>query len=513
MNRKQAGVFAVGVLAVAVAIVTAGGFFGLSAPPPTDDRAAVAPAGTSSPGVGSNAGDAAASAAKRTPKTGQQAEGPYKPGNETAANGADAGRAAAGAGAGGSAATVPADLAQQSAPATEGSATTSTPGSGGSAPVAAGPTDRTASRPVVPTFDLLRVEPDGSTVIAGHAAPGSTVQVVGKDGNDPLLTTEADDTGGFVAVFDRPLAPGNYELRLKSIGKDKSVRYSEEVATVSVPRDGKGSDLLAMVSKPGEASRIFTAPQADAATAKAEAAAPKDMSKVASVKPTGEDATAAPGGGSGATLQSQQVRAKIHVDAVEIEGDRMYVAGAAPRGSVVRVYADDKLVGESRATSEGRFVVNGKTSLGAGRHTVRADLIDRSTGKVTMRATVPFDRPSGGDFSAISPQMAGKAPGAGSGLAAPSGSGGPATVVQPALTNSQNFVIIRRGDTLWQISRRTYGRGIRYTTIYLANSDQISNPNLILPGQVFDVPGKPEKSVDQAIELHRELLLKERRGQ
>ena len=364
----------------------------------------------------------------------------------------------------------------------------------------------------MPTFDLLRVEPDGSTVIAGHAAPGSTVQVVGKDGNDPLLTTEADNTGGFVAVFDKPLAPGNYELRLKAVGKDKSVRYSEEVATVSVPKDGKGSDLLAMVSKPGEASRIFTAPQADATTARAEEAAPKDMSKVASVKPAGEDATAAPG----ATPQSQQARAKIHVDAVEIEGDRMYVAGAAPRGSIVRVYADDKLLGESRATSEGRFVVNGQTSLGAGRHTVRADLVDRSTGEVTMRAAVPFDRPSGGNFSAISPRMAGKAPGAGSGPAstsASSGSGGPATVVQPALTNSQNFVIIRRGDTLWQISRRTYGRGIRYTTIYLANSDQISNPNLILPGQVFDVPGKPEKSVDQAIELHRELLLKESRGQ
>ena len=48
--------------------------------------------------------------------------------------------------------------------------------------------------------------------------------------------------------------------------------------------------------------------------------------------------------------------------------------------------------------------------------------------------------------------------------------------------------IIRRGDNLWTIARRVYGAGIRYTTIYEANNGQISNPNRIFPGQVFDLP-------------------------
>ncbi|HHZ07750.1 MAG TPA: peptigoglycan-binding protein LysM, partial [Rhizobiales bacterium] len=38
--------------------------------------------------------------------------------------------------------------------------------------------------------------------------------------------------------------------------------------------------------------------------------------------------------------------------------------------------------------------------------------------------------------------------------------------------------------------RRVYGRGVRYTTIYLANRDQISDPNRIWPGQIFSVPEK-----------------------
>jgi nucleoid-associated protein YgaU len=58
----------------------------------------------------------------------------------------------------------------------------------------------------------------------------------------------------------------------------------------------------------------------------------------------------------------------------------------------------------------------------------------------------------------------------------------------PRLERSDASVIIRRGDTLWRISRRVYGMGVRYSTIYLANQDQIKNPDRIWPGQVFAMP-------------------------
>ena len=63
-------------------------------------------------------------------------------------------------------------------------------------------------------------------------------------------------------------------------------------------------------------------------------------------------------------------------------------------------------------------------------------------------------------------------------------------VLAPKLESAEGAVIIRRGDTLWRISRRVYGRGVRYTTIYLANQNQIRDPDRIWPGQVFDVPDK-----------------------
>jgi nucleoid-associated protein YgaU len=49
---------------------------------------------------------------------------------------------------------------------------------------------------------------------------------------------------------------------------------------------------------------------------------------------------------------------------------------------------------------------------------------------------------------------------------------------------------VTRGDSLWRISRRHLGKGMRYTVIYEANSSQIRNPNLIYAGQVLVVPQK-----------------------
>ena len=57
-------------------------------------------------------------------------------------------------------------------------------------------------------------------------------------------------------------------------------------------------------------------------------------------------------------------------------------------------------------------------------------------------------------------------------------------------------VIVQPGNSLWRISRRLYGRGLLYTVIYEANRDQIRDPDLIYPGQVFATPTVPEP-VDQ----------------
>jgi nucleoid-associated protein YgaU len=101
---------------------------------------------------------------------------------------------------------------------------------------------------------------------------------------------------------------------------------------------------------------------------------------------------------------------------------------------------------------------------------IRVDVLNDTDGaKVVARAVVPFTREPGEAIAAVVPAAASEAPGG-------------------KLQQVEGAVIIRRGDTLWRISRRVYGHGVRYSTIYLANQTQIRDPNRIWPGQVFKVP-------------------------
>ena len=48
--------------------------------------------------------------------------------------------------------------------------------------------------------------------------------------------------------------------------------------------------------------------------------------------------------------------------------------------------------------------------------------------------------------------------------------------------------VVSRGDSLWRISQSAYGNGVRYSVIYAANRNQIRDPDLIYPGQIFVLP-------------------------
>nr|WP_272210859.1 LysM peptidoglycan-binding domain-containing protein [Marinicella sp. W31]MDC2876777.1 LysM peptidoglycan-binding domain-containing protein [Marinicella sp. W31] len=180
---------------------------------------------------------------------------------------------------------------------------------------------------------------------------------------------------------------------------------------------------------------------------------------------------------------------------MEIEDDIVFIAGEGMNGATIRGYIDDALLAESSVNIEGNYVLEAKSEVSVGLHTIRVDMLNEDN-QVVARAVVPFDRPPGNQIAAISTDTAG---------IRQRQTDGTQTFVQPQLQGSDEAVIIRRGDNLWRISRRVYGRGVRYTTIYLANETQIIDPNLILPGQVFSLPGQPLSDSEAEI-IHRRLL-------
>lgn len=480
---------------------------------------------------------------------------------------------------------------------------------------------------VVPAFDVVRVEPDGSMVIAGRAAPGAAIEVL--TGTRVIATVRAGDDGDFAAVLDEPLAAGDYQIVLRSTTEENVVVTSIETAIVSIPeaRDGQ---VLALVEEPGSPSRLITVPEAtdarpleeetdvaDAAEGELQGEAAAEASEEAVVAEAATDSQApgavetaeAPTSGGteeegavtineeaspdvaevespdqpveeaetaaepeaeqdvaalqeseqeGAAAPAPAGDALVFVEAVEIDGGTVFVAGHAEPGRFVRVYANEILLGEVRASEAGRFLIEADVDLPVGDYIIRADLLG-SDGSVVARAAVPFEREPGETIAAVAPRATAAEPrqeeteqtaeeeasvetapaeaGRAADVAtAPEGEveaaaavGQPADepaeaaeiqeeaiagetlqaeqpdaaseteerteaavepALSPALERVDGAVIIRRGDNLWRISHRVYGHGIRYSTIYLANQDQIRNPDLIWPGQVFTVPAE-----------------------
>ena len=341
-----------------------------------------------------------------------------------------------------------AKLKQSSAPGTAGEP------SSGDAAVATGKAVLSAPGGKAPTYEIVRVEPDGSAVIAGRATPNAEVEL--HDDSGVVGRDHATRDGDFVLMPQTPLGVGQHTLRLVEKLPDGTTRVSRETAIVNVPEKGRTDDLLAMIDEPDRPSRIVSLPgaggeqtggheqtggrgeggavalketaspeagkgpdtagggpaelpaqkggyAASAAGGGGGAAADKDArgpgaaSPYAVMVPEGVSNPAAPGAGERPTQPSV-----LRVEAVEIDGDNVYVAGSAKAGRRVRIYVDNDMLAETRASKGDRFLATGKDTLSIGRHMIRADEIG-SGSEVVARAEVPFMRPEGDTAAAVSP--------------------------------------------------------------------------------------------------------------
>ena len=123
------------------------------------------------------------------------------------------------------------------------------------------------------------------------------------------------------------------------------------------------------------------------------------------------------------------------------------LAGRASSNQVVRVYVDNTpvVLGE---VSDGKWLFE-IPNIKEGLYTLRVDALD-DTGKVVDRVESPFQR-------VIREMETGQA------------------TIQP-------------GFTLWKLAELKYGFGYRYVQIFEANRDTIKDPDLIYPGQIFQIP-------------------------
>jgi hypothetical protein len=134
-----------------------------------------------------------------------------------------------------------------------------------------------ADAPLAPSFDVVRVEPDGESVIAGRSAPGATIELLR---GDQVHARGVADASGLFAIIPPPLPSGSHQIVLQSIAPDGARQRSRESVTVVINPD-KTRPLVALAS-PDKPTVLLSNPEMPEAKP---AQDPKAETKTAEAKP------------------------------------------------------------------------------------------------------------------------------------------------------------------------------------------------------------------------------------
>ncbi|MDX2222012.1 MAG: Ig-like domain-containing protein [Rhodospirillaceae bacterium] len=264
-----------------------------------------------------------------------------------------------------------------------------------------------APKLAAPSFDVVRIDAAGNTVMAGRAEPGAIVVIL--DGETELGRVTADANGEWVFTPARPLPPGTRQLSLRAARPGGTPLQSENVVVMSVPERG-GEVLIVEQARDGGRSRVLQGPNT-----------PPELMRL--------------------------VLETLDYD----ETGKIALSGKADPNATVQVYLDGQPIGTATADALGNWTLDSDARAAVGGHQVRVDQLGAND-TVLARIEVPF------------------------------------AVTQDQLDAPPGSVTVVRGNSLWRIARRVYGRGTMYTVIFEANQDQIKDPNLIYPGQTFQMP-------------------------
>ena len=298
------------------------------------------------------------------------------------------------------------------------------------------PEEAAAPQPFI-ELSVVRVDPDGYAVIAGSSLPEA--EIIISEGETSLVRSRADKNGEWVAIVPEPLSPGSHLLNLQMISPDGRQATADAAIVVEIaekqPEAEKQTPLVALVPQDEKSvPKLIQTPDQPAAEP--------------SAKPAGEEAETA--------LMPENLPPRIQIRSLFwLEGERLRIIGAARGGAQIKARLANQASGSVQPDSQGSWSWLADISqLGDKTALLEADLLDAS-GTVLAQARLPL------------------------------------SAARIALgRDGSELVVIQKGDMLWRIAFRSYGKGVRYVDIVRANPGSIDDPDLIYPNQIFALPEK-----------------------
>ena len=285
---------------------------------------------------------------------------------------------------------------------------------------------------------VLRVDGEGNTLVAGKIEPNSKVKIV--VGDKVLGETTSDESGDYVVIGKVENDGSAQEIRIAT----KSNSEPDSVAALS---DNNKDDEWILTE---DIFVILPVQKIAKYGKKYETAAEKEAAEKLSpvvLKSTLDEIK---------IVQNYNTSSvdKVTIDLISYsESGEVKLAGRSRSESLLNIYLDNDLRYSAVADIGGAWEVM-LADLEPSVYTLRVDEVSIEENRVISRILTPFKK--------IRPS---------------------------ALENvTERSITVMPGNSLWRIARSVYGRGILYVEIFEENKSLIEDPNLIFPGQIFNLP-------------------------
>jgi nucleoid-associated protein YgaU len=333
------------------------------------------------------------------------------------------------------------------------------------------------------TIDLARVKPDGAAVFAGTAAPNAKIRIF--EGDILLGETVANANGEWVIVLEKSLAAGQHLISVAMERSDGTTEMADRSLAVEIYQDTETKPLVALLpetetevpvliqspddvdtAKPAAAtSEAIVADAAKPAAAASEAIVADDAKPAAAAMPEITRAAPAKPQAKSPIVASQiatsQIAALAPSAIVWRDASSVLISGTSRGGIRVTVNDAKGQFGEALVLADGAWQVAGSLDMDIALNQLRFALFD-DVNQIIARYDLPVkarDLAKGQDGSPL--------------------------------------VVVNKGDMLWRIAYQQMGKGVRYVDIVRRNKQDIINPDLIYPKQIFAVPQSSATASDK----------------
>lgn len=355
-----------------------------------------------------------------------------------------------------------------------------------------------------PKFDLFSIDSSGLATIAGKGLAGQDLEIV-LDGQ-VIAVVIPDDNGEFAIILDLGISNKPRSLVLRSRHKDGREVVSDETVLITPILETDEQDKNIIVAEESSDANpdkpkveenndedeqhkniIVAEESSDTVLDKPKVDENNDedtieinsLNKTETVESKELDTSNV----SVAIVSSKDLKvispavqtnapkvSDVIIDAISYDAEgEVLLSGRGVVDQHIRIYVDNKPVKTRSIEADGTWSMD-LQEIDAGVYILRIDQLD-SDGVVTSRTETPFQK----ETNQVAKQMAALA-------------NNEVADSTPQIGIGLSTVIIQPGYTLWAVARKTYGFGIQYVRIYHANKDQIRDPDLIYPGQIFKLP-------------------------